>query len=63
MNDYQHAELSVVIMDSDLLKTEDTIGRIQIALEPVRRALQYSGTWLLEGNCDSVTLEMEWRGF
>ncbi|KAG7376030.1 Extended synaptotagmin-1 [Phytophthora pseudosyringae] len=60
--DYELDELSVVVMDSDLLEADDTIGRVQIALAPVRRALQSADSWLLEGNCGSVTLELEWHG-
>ncbi|KAG3153199.1 hypothetical protein PI126_g10182 [Phytophthora idaei] len=60
--DYQHDEMSVLVMDSNLLKTDDTVSRVQIGLEPVQRAHRLTDIWLLEGNCGSVTLEPGWRG-
>ncbi|KAF1792439.1 C2 domain [Phytophthora cactorum] len=60
--DYQHDEMSVLVMDSNLLKTDDTVSRVQIGLEPVQRTHRLTDIWLLEGNCGSVTLEPGWRG-
>jgi hypothetical protein len=60
---WEQDELSVEVMDSDLLKADGTIGRVQIPLAPVQRARQFADSWLLDGNCGSVTLELEWRGF
>ncbi|KAF1792458.1 C2 domain [Phytophthora cactorum] len=37
--DYQHDEMSVLVMDSNLLKTDDTVSRVQIGLEPVQRLI------------------------
>lgn len=59
----RHDTLSVVVMDSDFLKTDDEIGHVEISLAQVQRNDRFTKTWLLGNNSGSITLELEWKGF
>ncbi|TYZ67107.1 hypothetical protein PybrP1_006718 [[Pythium] brassicae (nom. inval.)] len=59
----RHDTLSVVVMDSDFLKTDDEIGHVEIPLAQLQRNDRFTKTWLLGNNSGSITLELEWKGF
>lgn len=59
----RHDILSVIVMDSDYLKSDDQIGFIEISLAQVQRNERFTKSWLLDNNSGSITLELEWKSF